>query len=67
MGIRANHSRFHSLFGHRWLAIPHDYLERRRYFRKISNVLMIVLLSIIVAGFIIYTSSSGGFSFPAGH
>jgi hypothetical protein len=69
MGIRANHSRFQSrsLFGHRWLAIPRDYLERRRYFRKISNVLMIVLLSIIVAGFIIYTSNSGGFSSPAGH
>ena len=54
MGIRTNHSRFQSrfLFGHRWLAIPRDYLERRRYFRKISNVLMIVVLSIIVAGFI---------------
>ena len=69
MGIRANYSRFQSrsLFGHRWLAIPRDYLERRRYFRKISNILMIVLLSIIVAGFIIYTSNAGGFSSPAGH
>jgi hypothetical protein len=60
MSTRANHSR--SLFGYRWPAIPRDYLERRRYFRKISNIVMIVLLSIIVAGFIIYTSNPGGFA-----
>jgi len=63
MGSRANHSRW--LFGNRWPNVPRDYLARRRYFRKISNVLMIVLLSLIVAGFIIYTSNPGGFT-PAG-
>jgi len=64
MGTRANHPR--SFFGYRWAAIPRDYLARRRYFRKISNVLMILLLSLILAGFIIYTSNPGGFSSPAG-
>ena len=63
MSTRANQSRY--LFGHRWLPIPRDYLARRRYFRKISNIVMILLLSVIVAGFIIYTSNPGGFS-PAG-
>jgi hypothetical protein len=52
--------------GYRWAAVPRDYLARRRYFRKISNVLMIVLLSLLVAGFIIYNSNPGGFSPPAG-
>ncbi len=63
MSTRANHSRW--LFGNRWPNIPRDYLARRRYFRKISSVLMIVFLSLIVAGFIIYTSNPGGFT-PAG-
>lgn len=64
MGTRSSHSR--TLFGHRWPNIPRDYLSRRRYFRKISNVVMILLLSLILAGFIIYTSNPGGFS-SAGH
>ncbi len=64
MGTRSSHSR--TLFGYRWPNIPRDYLARRRYFRKISNVVMILLLSLILAGFIIYTSNPGGFSSP-GH
>ena len=60
MSTRSNHSR--SLFGYRWPGIPRDYLARRRYFRKISSIVMILLLSVIVAGFIIYTSNPGGFS-----
>lgn len=64
MGTRSSHSR--TLFGYRWLNIPRDYLSRRRYFRKISNLVMILLLSLILAGFIIYTSNPGGFS-SAGH
>ena len=59
MGTRSSHSR--TLFG-----IPRDYLSRRRYFRKIANLVMILLLSLILAGFIIYTSNPGGFS-SAGH
>jgi hypothetical protein len=64
MSTRANHPR--SFFSYRWAAIPRDYLARRRYFRKISNIVMIVLLSLILAGFIIYTSNPAGFSSPAG-
>ena len=40
-----------------------DYLTRRRLFRHISNVLMIVMLSLFVAGLIIYTSDPTSFSF----
>ena len=53
-----SHHSFHFL-----PAIPRDYLGRRRMFRNISNVLMIVLLSLIIAGVIIYTSDSNSFSF----
>jgi hypothetical protein len=64
MGTRSSHSR--TLLGYRWPNIPRDYLSRRRYFRKILNVVMILLLSFILAGFIIYNSNPGGFSSP-GH
>jgi hypothetical protein len=64
MSTRANRS--HSLFGYPWPGIPRDYLARRRYFRKISSIVMILLLSVIVAGFIIYNSNPSGFSPPAG-
>jgi hypothetical protein len=56
---RAHHSRsFHFL-----PAIPRDYLARRRMFRTISNVLMIVLFSLVIAGVIVYTSDPTSFSF----
>jgi hypothetical protein len=64
MGTRSSHSS--TLFSSRWPNIPRGYLSRRRYFRKISNFVMILLLSLILAGFIIYTSNPGGFS-SAGH
>jgi hypothetical protein len=41
----------------------HDYLKRRRLIRHISNVLMIVMLSLFVAGVIVYTSDPTSFSF----
>jgi len=44
-------------------AIPRDYLARRKLFRNISNVLMIVLFSLIIAGIIVYTSDPASFSF----
>lgn len=56
--IQHSHSSFHIL-----PAIPHDYLARRKLFRNISNVLMIVLFSLIIAGIIIYTSDPDSFSF----
>jgi hypothetical protein len=43
--------------------IPRDYLERRRFFRNISNVVMIVVLSLFIAGVIVYTSDPTSFSF----
>jgi hypothetical protein len=43
--------------------IPHDYLARRKLFRNISNVVMIVLFSLIIAGVIVYTSDPTSFSF----
>jgi hypothetical protein len=57
---RAHHSRssFHFL-----PTIPRDYLARRRMFRTISNVLMIVLFSLVIAGVIVYTSDPTSFSF----
>jgi len=44
-------------------SIPRGYLERRRFFRKISSVLMIVIFSLLVAGFIVYSSDPASFSF----
>ena len=44
-------------------AIPRDYLARRRMYRNIFNFLLIVLLSLIIAGVIIYTSDPNSFSF----
>jgi len=43
--------------------IPRHYLARRRLFRRISDVLMIVLLSLVIAGIIVYTSDPTSFSF----
>jgi hypothetical protein len=59
MSSKTHYSRY--LFGQRWLSVPRDYLSRRRYFRKISNIVMILFLSLLVAGFIIYTSNPQGF------
>jgi hypothetical protein len=53
---RSNSFRFFSV-------IPRDYLARRELFRKISNVMMIVLFSLIIAGIIVYTSDPTSFSF----
>jgi hypothetical protein len=55
--------RAHSRSFHLLPTIPRDYLARRRLFRSISNVLMIVLLSLFVAGVIVYTSDPTSFSF----
>jgi hypothetical protein len=55
---RHSHSSFHLL-----PTIPRDYLARRRMFRNISNVLMIVVLSLFIAGVIVYTSDPTSFSF----
>ena len=53
---RGHHSRF-------FPSRRRDYLTRRRMIRHISNVLMIVILSLFVAGVIVYTSDPTSFSF----
>jgi len=63
MSTKAHHSRF--FLGYRWPAGSRDYLARRRMLRRISGVLWVVLLSLLVAGAIIYSTNSGGFT-PAG-
>jgi hypothetical protein len=59
MSTRSHRSR--SFFNHFLSPIPRDYLARRRWFRKLSTTLMIVVLSILVAAFIVYTSNPSGF------
>jgi hypothetical protein len=56
--IPHSHSSFHVL-----PTIPRDYLARRKLFTNISNVLMIVLFSVLIAAIIIYTSDPTSFSF----
>jgi len=56
--LRHSRSAFHIL-----PAIPRDYLARRKLFRTISSVLMIVLFSLIIAGIIVYSSDPESFSF----
>jgi len=58
-GRRASRGRFFRFLPSR----RRDYLKRRRLFRHISSVLMIVMLSLFVAGVIVYTSDPTSFSF----
>lgn len=44
----------------------HDYIMRHRRIRAISNIVLITILSLLLAGMILYTSNPGGFS-PLGH
>jgi hypothetical protein len=53
---RGHHSRF-------FPSRRRDYLKHRRLIRHLSNVLMIVMLSLFVAGVIVYTSDPTSFSF----
>ena len=41
--------------------VPRDYLARRKMFRKIFTVLMLVFFSLLAAGFIVYTSNPSSF------
>ena len=62
MSTKVHHSRF--FLGYRLPAVPRDYLMRRRMFRKISGIVMVILLSLLVAGAIIYSSNPSGFTSP---
>jgi hypothetical protein len=55
MSTKVHHSRF--FLGCRLPAVPRDYLLRRRLFRKISGIVVVIVLSLLVAGVIIYSSN----------
>jgi predicted PurR-regulated permease PerM len=59
MSTRSHQSR--SFLSYLLPPIPRDYLARRRWFRKLSTALMIVVLSILVAAFIVYTANPSSF------
>jgi len=44
--------------------LPRDYVRRRRVIRRISNVVLVVLLSAALAYAIVHASGSGGFTAP---
>jgi len=45
-------------------SLPHDYIRRRRAVRRISNVVIVVLLSVAVAYAIVHISGPAPFSAP---
>lgn len=45
-------------------ALPRDYIHRRRVMRRISNVIMVVLLSVALAYVIVHFSGPAAFSTP---
>jgi hypothetical protein len=55
MNSKVHHPRpfFRKMFS----PIARDYLARRRRSRNITNIVLIALLSLLVAGIIMYTSS----------
>jgi len=62
MSTKVHHSRF--FLGYRLSAVPRDYLMRRRMFRKISGIGVVIVLSLLLAGVIIYSSNPSGFTPP---
>ena len=59
MSTRSHQSR--SFFSQLFPPIPHDYLARRRWFRTLLTTLMIVVLSVLLAALIVYTSNPSSF------
>jgi len=45
-------------------ALPRDYVHRRRAVRRISNVIIVILLSVAVAYAIVHVSGPAAFSAP---
>jgi hypothetical protein len=45
-------------------SMPRDYLRRRRVVRRISNIVLVVLLSVAFAYGIVHISGPGAFSAP---
>src|SRR5579859_3244293 len=46
-------------------SLPHDYIRRRRVVRRISNIVLVILLSAALAYVIVHVSGPG--AFPAPH
>ncbi|HET9804167.1 MAG TPA: hypothetical protein VFP96_13100 [Candidatus Acidoferrum sp.] len=44
--------------------MPRDYIRRRRVVRRISNIVLVVLLSVAFAYGIVHISGPGAFSAP---
>ena len=59
MSTKSRQSR--SFFSQLFPPIPRDYLARRRWYRTFSTTLMIIVLSVLLAGFIVYTSNPSSF------
>ncbi len=59
MSTRTQQSR--SFFTQIFRPIPRDYLARRRRYRTVSTTLMILVLSLLLAAVIVYTSNPSSF------
>ena len=62
MPTRVHHHHHRSFLANLFQPFRRDYIQRRRRTRVISNVVLIVLFSILLAGVILYTSNPGGFA-----
>lgn len=60
MSSRTPHHSRH--LGSLWPGLPREHFARRRMIRTIFEVVVIAILSIIVAGIIVYNSDPAGFS-----
>jgi len=61
-------SRANSTFSHfvnQFRDLPRDYIARRRRSRRITNVIMITVLSFLLAALIVYASNPGAFGAAA--
>ena len=57
--VRSSHSRS-GIFP----SLPRDYMRRRRALRRISNIVLVLLLSAALAYVIVHVSGPGAFSAP---
>jgi len=63
MRSRANSTLSH--FVNQFRGLPRDYIARRRMSRRITNIVMITVLSFFLSQIIVYASNPGAFSAAA--
>jgi len=63
--MRAKASYHFSSLTNRFRGLPRDYIARSRRSRRITNVVMITVLSFLLAAIIVYASNPGAFSAAA--